>query len=88
MIMITLGACFCYQIGPNLQTVMLVSADRQTQFLVLTGDRSITEQLVGHIEIAMRRAPTKPTLSAVRMLALEDMKGLAQDLLMSEVGFC
>lgn len=68
--------------------MLLVSADRKTQFLVLTGDRAITEQLVGHIEIAMRRAPTKPTLSAVRMLALEDMTGLAQDLLMSEVGFC
>jgi len=85
--MIKLGACFCYQIGPNSQTVLLVSADRQTQFLVLTGDRAITEQLVGHIEIAMRRAPTKPTLSSVRTLALKDMKGLAQDLLMSEVGF-
>lgn len=88
MIMIKLGACFCCQIGPNLQTVLLVSADRQTRFLVLTGDRAITEQLVGHIEIAMRRAPTKPTLAAVRMLAMEDMKGLAQDLLISEVGFC
>jgi hypothetical protein len=88
MIIIKLGALFCHQIGPNLQTVLLVSADRQTRFLVLTGDHAITEQLVGHIEIAMRRAPTKPTLSAVRTLALEDMKGLAQNLLMSEVGFC
>lgn len=66
--------------------MLLVSADRHTQFVVLTGDHAITEQLVGHIEIAMRRAPTKPTLSAVRMLELEDMKGLAQDILMSKVG--
>ncbi|XP_033606940.1 pleckstrin homology domain-containing family M member 2 isoform X2 [Cryptotermes secundus] len=67
-------------VGPNMQTVLLVSADRQTQFLLVTGDHSITEQLVGHIEIAMRRAPTKPTLPAVRVLELEDMKGLAQDI--------
>lgn len=69
-----------------MQTVLLVSADRQTRFLLITGDHSITEQLVGHIEIAMRRAPTKPTLPAVRVLELEDMKGLAQDISVLAVG--
>lgn len=60
--------------------MLLVSADRQTQFLVVTGSRAITEQLVGHIEIAMRRSPMKPPLPAVRVLELEDMKVLAQRL--------
>jgi hypothetical protein len=83
---ITLGAWFCHQVGPNLQTVLLVSADRQTQFLVITGDHSITEHLVARIEIAMRRAPTKPTLPAVRVLELEDMKGLARDISVLAVG--
>lgn len=69
-----------------MQTILLVGANRQTQFLVITGDHSITEQLVAHIEIAMRRAPTKPTLPAVRVLELEDMKGLAQDISVLAVG--
>jgi hypothetical protein len=69
-----------------LQTVLLVSADRQTQFPVITGDHCVTEHLVAHVEIAMRRAPTKPALPAVRVLELEDMKGLAQDISALVVG--
>jgi hypothetical protein len=60
--------------------VLLVGVNRQTQFLVVTGDHAVTEQLVGHIEIAMRRAPTKPPLPSVRILELEDVKGLVQDI--------
>lgn len=71
--------------GPNLQTVLLVGVNRQTQFLVVTGNRAITEQLVGHIEIAMRRAPMKPPLPSVRELELDDMKGLVQDVSLPEV---
>lgn len=69
-----------------MQSVLLVSANRQMRFLLITGDHSITEQLVGHIEIAMRRAPTKPSLPAVRVLELEDLKGLAQDVSVLAVG--
>lgn len=68
-----------------MQTVLLVGVDRRTQFLVVTGDRTITEQLVGHIEIAMRRAPMKPPLPSVRVLELEDVKDLVQDISMLEV---
>ncbi|XP_021914411.1 pleckstrin homology domain-containing family M member 2 isoform X2 [Zootermopsis nevadensis] len=71
-------------VGPNLQTVLLVGVNRQTQFLVVTGNRAITEQLVGHIEIAMRRAPMKPPLPSVRELELDDMKGLVQDVSLPE----
>ncbi|PSN50559.1 hypothetical protein C0J52_03512 [Blattella germanica] len=51
-------------VGPNYQTVLLVGTNRQKQFLVVTGNRTVTENLVGHIELAMRRAPLKPTLPA------------------------
>ncbi|XP_069698752.1 pleckstrin homology domain-containing family M member 2 isoform X2 [Periplaneta americana] len=67
-------------VGPSAQTVLFVSVDRRTQFLVVTGSRAITEQLVGHVEVAMRRAPSKPVLPAVRVLELDDMKALAQGL--------
>jgi hypothetical protein len=77
---------FRHQVGPNLQTVLLVSADRQTRFLVITGDHSVTEHLVAHVEMAMRRAPTKLTLPAVRILELQDMKCLAQDVSVLVVG--
>lgn len=68
-----------------MQTVLLVSADRKTQFLVATGDRNITEQLVGHIEIAMRRAPSKPPLPSIRVLELEVIRGWVQDISVLEV---
>ncbi|XP_067006211.2 pleckstrin homology domain-containing family M member 2 isoform X2 [Anabrus simplex] len=68
-------------VGPNSQTVLFISTDHDRQFMVASGDRSVTEQLVSHVEIAMRRSPLKPTLPAVGLLALDDMRALDRHLI-------
>nr|CAD7424649.1 unnamed protein product [Timema monikensis] len=73
-------------VGPNAQTVLFASASSKSEVMVATGNRLMTEKLVGHLEVAMRRASLLP---AVRQLQLDDMRSLyhwlAKEVTLSEV---
>nr|CAD7392199.1 unnamed protein product [Timema cristinae] len=73
-------------VGPNAQTVLFASASSKSEVMVATGNRLLTEKLVGHLEVAMRRASLLP---AVRQLQLDDMRSLyhwlAKEVTLSEV---
>nr|CAD7400574.1 unnamed protein product [Timema poppensis] len=60
-------------VGPNAQTVLFASASIKSEVMVATGNRLMTEKLVSHLEVAMRRASQLP---AVRQLQLDDMRSL------------
>ncbi|KAH0951760.1 hypothetical protein HN011_003151 [Eciton burchellii] len=60
-------------IGPNGQTILISNADCEMQYLFSTGSSRTTSELIGHLEMAMRRSPSKPRLPAVKELNYEDM---------------
>jgi len=51
------------------------------QYLFSTGSSQTTSELIGHLEMAMRRSPTKPRLPAVKELNYEDMHILRNSIL-------
>lgn len=51
------------------------------QYLFSTGSSQTTSELIGHLEMAMRRSPTKPKLPAVKELSYEDMHILRNSIL-------
>lgn len=51
------------------------------QYLFSTGSSQTTSELIGHLEMAMRRSPTKPRLPAVKELNYEDMYILRNSIL-------
>ncbi|RLU19751.1 hypothetical protein DMN91_008308 [Ooceraea biroi] len=68
-------------IGPNAQTILISNADCEMQYLFSTGSSQTTSELVGHLEMAMRRSPSKPRLPAVKELNYEDMHILRNSIL-------
>ncbi|XP_043488896.1 pleckstrin homology domain-containing family M member 2 [Polistes fuscatus] len=68
-------------IGPNAQTILISNADYEMQYLFSTGNSQTTSELITHLEIAMRRSPSKPQLPAVKELSYEDMHILKQSIL-------
>uniref|UniRef100_A0AAR5PF68 PH domain-containing protein n=2 Tax=Dendroctonus ponderosae TaxID=77166 RepID=A0AAR5PF68_DENPD len=63
-------------IGPNSQTVHFSNNDTDMQCILTTGCSKITNDLIGQIEIAMRRDANKPALPAVKHLSMRDMTNL------------
>lgn len=63
-------------IGPNSQTIHIANYDNDMQCLIVTGCSDITEDLVGRLEMAMRRDVNKPKLPAVKHLCMRDMVNL------------
>jgi len=51
------------------------------QYLFSTGSSQTTSELISHLEMAMRRSPTKPRLPAVKELNYEDMHILRNSIL-------
>ncbi|XP_034945918.1 uncharacterized protein prd1 isoform X1 [Chelonus insularis] len=70
-------------IGPNAQTILISNADYEMQYLFSTGSSQTTSELITHLEMAMRRSPSKPKLPAVKELKYEDMYNL-KSLIMAE----
>lgn len=51
------------------------------QYLFSTGSTETTWELIAHLEMAMRRSPSKPKLPAVRELSYDDMHSLRHSIL-------
>ncbi|OXU18099.1 hypothetical protein TSAR_007610 [Trichomalopsis sarcophagae] len=68
-------------IGPNAQTILISNADYEMQYLFSTGSSQTTSELITHLEIAMRRSPSKPRLPAVKELNYDDMHSLKHSIL-------
>ncbi|EFN87703.1 pleckstrin homology domain-containing family M member 2 [Harpegnathos saltator] len=68
-------------IGPNAQNILISNADCEMQYLFSTGSSQTTSELIGHLEMAMRRSPSKPKLPAVKELNYEDMHILRNSIL-------
>lgn len=63
-------------IGPNAQTIHFSNYDKDMQFIVLTGCANITGNIVGQLEMAMRKDTNKPQLPAVKQINMRDMANL------------
>lgn len=63
-------------IGPNSQTIHIANYDNDMQCLIVTGCADITSDLVGRLEMAMRKDVNKPKLPAVKHLCMRDMVNL------------
>ncbi|CAH0558194.1 unnamed protein product [Brassicogethes aeneus] len=63
-------------IGPNAQTIHFANYDRDMQCVVTTGCSILTGELVGQLEMRMRRDPDRPQLPAVKQLSMRDMANL------------
>ncbi|XP_014479663.1 PREDICTED: pleckstrin homology domain-containing family M member 2 [Dinoponera quadriceps] len=68
-------------VGPNAQNILISNADCEMQYLFSTGSSQTTSELIGHLEMAMRRSPSKPRLPAVKELNYEDMHILKNSIL-------
>ncbi|XP_011495840.1 PREDICTED: pleckstrin homology domain-containing family M member 2 [Ceratosolen solmsi marchali] len=68
-------------IGPNAQTILISNGDYEMQYLFSTGSSENTSELITHLEIAMRRSPSKPRLPAVKELYYDDMHTLKYSIL-------
>ncbi|XP_051161854.1 uncharacterized protein LOC127281914 isoform X2 [Leptopilina boulardi] len=68
-------------LGPNAQTILISNADNEMQYLFSTGSAETTWELIAHLEMAMRRSPSKPRLPAVRELSYDDMHSLRHSIL-------
>ncbi|XP_058801493.1 pleckstrin homology domain-containing family M member 2 isoform X2 [Phymastichus coffea] len=68
-------------VGPNAQTILISNADYEMQYLFSTGSSQTTSELITHLEMAMRRSPTKPRLPAVKELNCDDMRTLKHSIL-------
>ncbi|XP_056631113.1 uncharacterized protein LOC130441444 [Diorhabda sublineata] len=67
-------------IGPQGQTIHFSNHDKEMQCLVSTGCTNLTSDLVGQLEIAMRKDINKPRLPAVRQLTMRDMVNLRRSI--------
>ncbi|EFA03830.1 uncharacterized protein prd1 [Tribolium castaneum] len=63
-------------IGPSAQTIHLSNYDKDMQCIITTGCGKITGDIVGQLEVAMRRDMSKPRLPAVKHLSMRDMVNL------------
>lgn len=63
-------------IGPNAQTIHLSNYDNDMQCLIVAGCSNITGNLVGQLEMAMRKDENRPKLPAVKQLNMRDMANL------------
>ncbi|XP_044266203.1 uncharacterized protein LOC123012390 [Tribolium madens] len=63
-------------IGPSEQTIHLSNYDKDMQCIITTGCGKITGDIVGQLEVAMRRDMSKPRLPAVKHLSMRDMGNL------------
>lgn len=63
-------------IGPNSQTIHFSNYGNDMHCLVTTGCATVTGDIVGQIEIAMRKHPSRPKLPAVKQLSMRDMINL------------
>ncbi|KAI4465220.1 pleckstrin y domain-containing family m member 2 [Holotrichia oblita] len=63
-------------IGPNAQTIHISNYDKDMQCIITTGCGNITGDIVGQIEMTMRRDKNKPKLPAVKQLTMRDMVNL------------
>lgn len=63
-------------IGPNAQTIHFSNYDKDMQCLITTGCTDMTNDLIGQLEIAMRKDMNKPALPAVKHLSMRDMVNL------------
>lgn len=68
-------------IGPNAQTILISNADYEMQYLFSTGSSQTTSELISHLEMAMRRSPSRPRLPAVKELGYDDMHSLKHSIL-------
>lgn len=68
-------------IGPNSQTILISNADYEMQYLFSTGSSQTTSELISHLEMSMRKSPTKPKLPAVKELRYDDMHILKHSIL-------
>lgn len=68
-------------IGPNAQTILISNADYEMQYLFSTGSSQTTSELIAHLEMAMRRSPSKPKLPAVKELHYDEMHSLKHAIL-------
>lgn len=63
-------------IGPNAQTIHISNYDKDMQCIITTGCGNITSDIIGQLEMAMRRDKNKPKLPAVKQLTMRDMVNL------------
>ncbi|KAK5646949.1 hypothetical protein RI129_005413 [Pyrocoelia pectoralis] len=67
-------------IGPNAQTIHLSNYDNDMQCIVTTGSETLTNELIGQLEMAMRKDINKPRLPAVKQLSMRDMVNLRKSI--------
>ncbi|KAB0797328.1 hypothetical protein PPYR_08322 [Photinus pyralis] len=67
-------------IGPNAQTIHLSNYDNDMQCIVTTGSETLTNELIGQLEMAMRKDINKPRLPAVKQLSMRDMVNLRRSI--------
>lgn len=60
-------------IGPNGHTIHFSNSDREMQFIVSTGSTDITGNLIGQLEMIIRRNKVNPVLPAIRYLTMREM---------------
>lgn len=63
-------------VGPDAQTVHVSNYDNDMQCIVTTGDSNVTGDLIGQLEMAMRKDGNRPRLPAVKQLNMRDMVNL------------
>ncbi|GLV39247.1 pruning defect 1 [Carabus blaptoides fortunei] len=62
-------------VGPNAHTIHFSNADREMQFIISTGSSDITGDLIGQLEMAIRKE-NNAALPAVRHLSMREMAQL------------
>ncbi|CAG9765968.1 unnamed protein product [Ceutorhynchus assimilis] len=67
-------------IGPSAQTLHFSNRDIDMQCILTTGCSKITADLIGQLEIAMRRDVNRPLLPAVKQLTMRDMVNLRKSI--------
>lgn len=63
-------------VGPNAHTIHFSNADREMQFIISTGSSDITGDLIGQLEMAIRKEKHNAVLPAVRHLSMREMAQL------------
>ncbi|KAF5281278.1 hypothetical protein FQA39_LY05164 [Lamprigera yunnana] len=67
-------------IGPNAQIIHISNYDNDMQCIVTTGSDTLTSEIVGQLEMAMRKDCNKPKLPAVKQLNMRDMINLRKSI--------
>lgn len=63
-------------VGPNAQTIHISNYDKDMQCILTTGCGIMTGDIIGQLEMAMRKDTNKPKLPAVKQLTMRDMINL------------